>query len=322
MELALYVDRIEMPTNKDAWDKLDIVLKPLGGIVAGVSVAAIGYFGSQYLREKEVIDADARVFAQIMSQREDADSNLRMNMFKSIFEKFYNNPEDLRQQVLSLELLSYNFHEALDLAPLFQSLSKALRRDLKRAPAATTGDHASVSFPDAHELIERLERVAQEINLKQATTLSEDGFSAEATVSLDKLMDHPEGLTVLDQHQLGDRWFKVEVLESYPENKELKIKLTVYTKLNSGSKESDASWNTSDTMFTLGFFDFPMIDNTRLSDGKRAAVILREWSSEVHLARIQLVYFRASRASLKDKLYYDELIKEMLKFTPGHSGAR
>jgi hypothetical protein len=311
-----------MPSNKDAWDKLDILMKPLGGIIAGIAVAAIGYFGSQYLKDREVIDSNSRVFAEIISQRERADSDLRMNMFRSIIEKFFNNPSDRGQQVLSLELLAYNFNEALDLAPLFQRVNTDLRNDVKALRASATSGQASHDLQNAEDLVNRLERVAKEINIKQATTLAEEGFRVQGTVFLDELKDNPQGLTIIDKQQLDDRWFKVEVLDAYPDDKELRIKLTVYTKATNTGKATADSWNTADTMFNVGFFDYPMIDNTRLSNGKRAAVILQEWYGDVRSAEIQLIYFSGSRSSLKDKQYYDELLQDLLKLNTMRGAVR
>jgi hypothetical protein len=59
-------------------------------------------------------------------------------------------------------------------------------------------------------------------------------------------------------------------------------------------------------------FDFPLIDNTRLSKGQRVAVVLTEWTPGAEGgADLALVHFSDSRASLKEKPYYDE-IREML----------
>jgi hypothetical protein len=299
-----------MPDSKDFWDKLDILLKPTGGIVAAVSVAIIGYFGSDYLKQKELLDTNSRVFAQIVSQREDADSTLRMNMFNSIIAKFFNNPTDRGEQVLSLELLAYNFHESLDLASLFKHMNQALRGDLQRA-------RGTPAEAENAEFMARLERVAKEVALKQATTLAETGFSAQGTVFFEDLDGSPQGVTVIDKQQLGDRWFKLEVLKQFVEDKELRVKLTAYTRVPSDRPDAPASWSIADATFTMGFFDFPMIDNTRLSDGKRAAVILRDWD-ERRSAEIQLVYFPGSRASLKEKQYYDELLKDLLSLDRMH----
>jgi hypothetical protein len=64
-----------------------------------------------------------------------------------------------------------------------------------------------------------------------------------------------------------------------------------------------------DTNFVVGLFDFPMIDNTRLSGGERTAVSLTALNPSV--LSVALTYFPASRASLKDKPYYDELLNDL-----------
>lgn len=64
--------------------------------------------------------------------------------------------------------------------------------------------------------------------------------------------------------------------------------------------------------FSVGYFDFPMIDNTRLSNGQRFAIVLNEL--DTRSAHITLVCFPGSYASLKDKPYYDEII-DNLKMT-------
>jgi hypothetical protein len=57
-----------------------------------------------------------------------------------------------------------------------------------------------------------------------------------------------------------------------------------------------------------------MIDNTRLSNGERCAVSLTALNPNV--VSIALAYFPASRASLKDKPYYDEVIRDLVRERP------
>jgi hypothetical protein len=64
-----------------------------------------------------------------------------------------------------------------------------------------------------------------------------------------------------------------------------------------------------DTRLWVGPFAFPMIDNTRLSNGERCAVTLGEITPET--LPVRLSYFPESRASLKDKPYYDEVMQQM-----------
>jgi len=53
-----------------------------------------------------------------------------------------------------------------------------------------------------------------------------------------------------------------------------------------------------------------MIDNIRLADGYRCAIVMRSFEQAV--ARITLVYFPASHAALKDKPYYNEVMHELM----------
>jgi hypothetical protein len=66
-----------------------------------------------------------------------------------------------------------------------------------------------------------------------------------------------------------------------------------------------------DTNFWVGLFDFPMIDNTRLTHGERCAVSLTTLTPSV--LGVALAYFPGSRASLKDRPYYDELMHDLVR---------
>jgi hypothetical protein len=62
--------------------------------------------------------------------------------------------------------------------------------------------------------------------------------------------------------------------------------------------------------FQIGNFDFPMIDNRRLSKDQRAAIVITAFSEAS--AEITLVYFPGSYASLKEKASSDEVIEQFL----------
>ena len=54
-----------------------------------------------------------------------------------------------------------------------------------------------------------------------------------------------------------------------------------------------------------------MLDNTRLSGSERCAVSLTALNPNI--ISVSLAYFPASRASLKDKPYYDEVIRDLVR---------
>jgi hypothetical protein len=47
-----------------------------------------------------------------------------------------------------------------------------------------------------------------------------------------------------------------------------------------------------------------------LPGGQRVAGVLRDWEPDSHV-QIALAYFPSSRASLKEKLFYEEIVKQL-----------
>ena len=59
----------------------------------------------------------------------------------------------------------------------------------------------------------------------------------------------------------------------------------------------------------MSYFDFPMIDNTRVVGGDRCAIVLNGFSH--YAADITVVLFPGAYASLKEKPYYSEVIESV-----------
>ena len=47
--------------GKDIWDKLDIVFKPLNGLLTALAVGLLGYYTSNLLRERETRGTHDRI---------------------------------------------------------------------------------------------------------------------------------------------------------------------------------------------------------------------------------------------------------------------
>ncbi|MCZ6594681.1 MAG: hypothetical protein O6943_07190 [Bacteroidetes bacterium] len=67
--------------------------------------------------------------------------------------------------------------------------------------------------------------------------------------------------------------------------------------------------SSNSNQFTLGYFDFPTINNTRLSHNQRLAVVLNNF--EEASAEASLIIFPGSYSSLKDRPFYDDLINKL-----------
>jgi len=283
--------------KKDVWDKVGVFFHPLGGLLTALSVAYVGMKGSAVLERRQSLDTNARLYSELMSRREEAESSLRKDMLTSIITSFLTpGSSDLDAKVLNLELLAYNFHDSLDLRPLFLDLQRRIRRS---------------HDPDKAELRGRLVSVAREITAKQLFSLEGHGKSFRRSVDMEALTAAGKAGIALDPEPVAVNGESCEInlriLGASQENQQLNVRLTV--------KAPEGRPELPDTRasFDVGFFDFPMIDNTRLANGVRCAVTLSNFSD--FGADLTTVCFPGEYASLKDRPYYDEVIKKLREAT-------
>jgi hypothetical protein len=307
-----------------AWIELTKILAlPLVTLV-------LGYWFNSSLNERQQAESNIRLYAEMMGRREEADSNLRKDMFNSILATFMSkdpamrlsSEEVIRQQILSLELLAYNFHESLDIGPLFKDVER-------RIALQERGTN--------EELRRRLESVALQVIEHQLTALSDVGMVERGDALPEKIKDFQAYIsfgtrTVPDPRvkpgegasrlclsmEAADgsrhyRQFRLELIGLNDVAREVQVHLYV-SQLLTAEQCQQASLDLEskrevDTNFIVGLFDFPMIDNTRLAGGERASVSLTALNPNV--LSVALAYFPASRASLKDKPYYDEVMREL-----------
>jgi hypothetical protein len=300
-----------MDTQKTAWDKAAIVLQPVGGLLTALAVAFVGLLGTRYLDRSKQVDSQTSLYAQLMSQREQSDTSLRQEMFKSIVSTFLTPPTaKLEQKVLGLEMLAQNFHESMELSPLF----KHLKREVDES-------HEDATRKEQYST--RLEGVARLIVDKQIEILTESGVSIERSVRFDELEQKPEGVTFCRRcfpltaeaaykaHAMGlaagvekrdeknPRCIRADLAAIDKKAKALQVRL------NSNSGNGDAV----EHYFWVDYFSFPLVDNTRLSDDQRLAVALTHLADTS--ASLTFVYFPGSRAGLKDRPYYDDILRQL-----------
>jgi len=284
---------MEMPA-KDRWDKAAIVLHPIGGLLTALAVAGLGFFGSQFLDRRQSEETRARFYSELINKREEADSALRKDMFMSIIQSFLGpGSTSIEERTVKLELLAYNFHESLNLKPLFTQLDVEIARS---------------ASPGKREQRDRIEKVAMEVTRKEMVVLEGVGRSVERTVDFDDLAGAPGGVA-LEPASLAlggiDRHLAIIVKKVDVERKEMQVRLEVRT-----AKGQSGDFETSEAEFWVGLFDFPMIDHTRLSHDQRCAVVVKNFARSS--ARLALVVFPGSYASLKEKPYIQEMIQELL----------
>ena len=279
-----------MENQKDFWDKVDIVIRPVNGVLTALAVALLGYYTSNVLRQSELRETNQRVYTELMSSREQAESGLRKDMFLSIIQTFLApGPTGPEAKMLDLEMLAYNFHESLNLKPLFSHMDRQI---------------ALLSGSEKQSYLIRLNQVAKEISNRQLLLLEQVGGKFSRTVDLEKFRASRGGLE-LEPEKLKldntEREFMLSVMDFNPERRELRMELGVRTPQESSSVQRRT--------FIIGYYDFPMIDNTRLSRDQRAAVVLNQINEGG--ADLTLVYFPGSYASLREKVSYDEVVDRL-----------
>jgi hypothetical protein len=76
-----------------------------------------------------------------------------------------------------------------------------------------------------------------------------------------------------------------------------------------GVRTPQESVNVQRRTFRVSYYDFPMIDNTRLSRDQRSAVVVNQFNDGA--ADLTLVYFPGSYASLRERVSYDEVVEKL-----------
>jgi hypothetical protein len=273
----------------DFWKKLGILLSPVGGLLTAVSVAVIGSWGAYILNKKQEMDTRAKVFAELMSQREQAETVMRKDMFGQIIEAILK-PEKSSPDlaVLNMELLAYNFHESLNLKPLFSYVRRHLPKSEK-------------------DCLTRLDNVAADVTRNQLLVLEEVGKKFDRTIDLNALRRDPNRV-VLDPESLTvggiERIIHLVPLQSDIPNQKVQIRLEITTLKPSPETKSVTFW--------VGYFDFPMIDNTRLSADQRCAVVLDNFCEDAECrAEVTVVVFPGSHASLQERTFSEDVIRQL-----------
>ncbi len=284
---------------KDGWDKLQIIMAPIGGLLTAIAVASLGFFGSRAIDQQQSSEAKLRLYSELMSKREESEATLRKEMFQSIIGSFFDaQSTSLEAKLLKMELLAQNFHEALNLTPLFQHM----RREIAAAPIT----------PELKRTYEgRLSELAREITRKQMIVLESGGERFDWTVLLsDSLIAGTRSETLEDVELTLDgikRRFRATLYQVDTTQREARIGLEIETPSQPGVTPAEAGRFSAE--FMVSFFSSPMIDNTRLSNDQRVAMVLTNMSGAG--AGLSLLYFPGSRASLREKPYYEEILRKL-----------
>jgi hypothetical protein len=294
-----------------------------------ILIALIGYYFTSWQKARDDTENNVRLYTQLVSQREQSDSQLRTEMFKAVIEKFLSGGKtgDVPDMVLKLELLAYNFHESLDLGPLFKEVVRAVETPRVASAAERKG------------LRKRLDAAAATVVFQQVTALSLKGQRWSAAISPDAVNKSAGDSYLIDEKIIEpsagpprpagtagsarestspdktETRLRIQVLAMDLSRRELEVRLLVQSQPDGHS--------IVDRHFYVSLYDFPMLDNTRLPNGDRCSVVLTDFfvdeqASEEDkrlnsFANLVVVMFPATSASLKERVEYEELLRNMLR---------
>ena len=308
-------------------------------LVVGLSTLYIDHRISQRAEREQ----SSRLYTELISQREQAASSLRKDMFATILAGFLDSAsgdvkaagsKELDRDLMKLELLALNFGEALSLGPLFGMMDRRIR-----TPASYSTKLDRIA---RDKLQRRLESLARRVADAQRGSL--EGQAEEFTVWVPSaemgdlgMYEWPDPMAESEDEQLRackvldgvQRRFTI-VFDKLNENaKTVRVQLVINTSrlkagaptactasLESCSSETPSSCAShidrliTKSRFTLNPFNLPLIDNSLLSEDQRFALVMRspDFDSELEIVGI---LFPGAYAGRRDKLTLDQAINAL-----------
>jgi hypothetical protein len=265
--------------------------------VLGIPLA-LAYLSHRYeetTARNQAADARLRLYTELLTSREQADSGLRKDMFGKVLDTFMTKRDgDIDQQLVELELLAANFQDSLNLSPLFRQIRRRIDTQPPKEKQAFT---------------ERLESVASDVKDRQIEALELVGAKMDGTVNFAQLQAGTSAPVVDKELAFADpgstespgggpgihrRHFHVEALEWDKDQHRLLVQV------HDGVKQ----W-----VIGVDPFDFPLVDYTRISNTERFTVAMTSYSDEY--AQLKFLYFPSSRSGVSDKPYIDQVLASL-----------
>jgi hypothetical protein len=261
-------------------DWLDLIIKligALGAVFAGIAIPAVLHYNGEKNRATQL-------YVQIMSQREQSDSQLRAQMFESLIKSYFGDEvkKDTDKQIMYLNLLSRNFQEYFDPKPLFDELDSKLLEDKR----------------------ETLRKISREISFKQASLLKrgmEENGKEDLILRLCESSIHSCDTSSRPyKYSLNSNnyEFLIELLEINSSSVQIRV-IDVEDKVIQPI-ELDVS-----------IYDWPFMVNTKLLDGSRIAFILKNMNLKNRTAVIEILGFPEAYMSLRDRPFIEDKLSKL-----------
>ena len=272
----------EVKQKKDWLNIFSKLLPGVGTVLASVLIPFVLHINGEKNRNNQL-------YAEIVSRREISDSELRAKMFENLIRSFFTGQaqtDSPEKRLTLLRLLAFNFHEFFDLKPLFEGLEYEL------------------SGPER----EKLKSIAGEIIGKQEMMLAQikEGAGFEELViykgNENAIMVPPSDEPAYGGHRIG-----IEATDFGKDNEHVILKV-----IDIPDKNTEVA-DTGERLFKLSYFDMPFSDNTKLFDGTRFAVTLKDIAEDEKgkRAAIKVLFFPETYMSSRDRPYLEEMLNQL-----------
>jgi hypothetical protein len=183
----------EREKEQTTLQKAESIAKIIGAVsvpIIGLIVTVVLHFNSESNREQQARLTEknrrAQLFAEIMSQRERSDSDIRASMFNTLMANYLgslssggqgkHSVEDLQRRIVFLNLLINNFQEYFNARPLFEDLYEQIAR-MSKTNGLNKNDLERLTA-----MKEDLIKVSKSAAKKQEVMLSRIGTSTDVTM--------------------------------------------------------------------------------------------------------------------------------------------
>ncbi|HJV67710.1 hypothetical protein [Ideonella sp.] len=275
-----------------------------------VSLAGSTVIYNVWAAKRSDAESRLRLYTELVNKREEADTNLRREIFAKLMEKYLDpGQKDLDRRLAVLELLTQNFNESLNLSPLFWQLERQIVDEGgKRAPAFRA----------------QLMRIADTVKQRQLDVLQVYGGGGEA----DPVFKLPADKPILDRdltlelpssdgakRRIGCH-FIVEALEPDEASHSVQVRvqsMPLERRAAQGVHVDDSpscvGGFSRQWMFSVDPFDFPFVNYTRMSADERFAIFFSP--HEGGLYSFKFVYFPSSLGGVRDKPFIDDVMNKL-----------
>jgi hypothetical protein len=300
--------------GKDFWDKL----RASGTIVVAIAVAAVGGWFNHQQAERSRASTEGQFYTNLLAQREKSDSELRAEMFKTLFEAYFRGKladavgtphqtegveglavasgptadaaaaaaalsavdfASLEQQIMFLDVLVRNF-ENIDIRPLFEDLDRRLTEIVWSEGGA--GKAAVAARRKAFALRWQLRRAALGNVARQVSALSSlDGAKVQRVRITDGTCSATAGGGAGDPSQGAE---EIDVPRTFDFGTILVNRLedgsvSLSIVLDDSDQQTGGSTQPARMDFQVTYFDMPVLENIRLPSGQRLTVTLGSYFS-------------------------------------------